>query len=119
MTRHRFDPLSFIFGALFVIVAAVGLIDRELLTVADLRWIAPGLLVAAGALLLVLSGRRTGSDRDAGSAIGDGADGGDAGRDGPDDNGGQVTPDDEPDTVAATLRSPQDAAPVEGGESER
>lgn len=60
MTRHRFDPLSFIFGALFVVVAAVGLIDRELLTVGDLRWIAPGLLVATGALLLVLSGRRTG-----------------------------------------------------------
>lgn len=61
MTRHRFDPLSFIFGALFVMVAAVGLIDRELLSVSDLRWIAPGLLVATGALLLVLSGRRSGS----------------------------------------------------------
>ena len=61
MTRHRFDPLSFIFGALFVAVAAIGLIDRELVAIADLRWIAPGLLVAAGALLLVLSARRAGT----------------------------------------------------------
>ncbi len=84
MTRHPFDPLSFIFGALFVVVAAVGLIDRELLTISDLRWIAPGLLVATGALLLVLSGRRSGStepvtttsdpvepDRDAAAVEGD------------------------------------------------
>lgn len=57
MTMHRFDPLSFVFGVVFVAVAIVGLIAPELLSFTDLRWIAPGALVVLGALLLALSGR--------------------------------------------------------------
>lgn len=75
MTRHRFDPLSFVFGAVFVAVAAIGLIDRDLLTFTDLRWIAPALLVLLGALLLVLSGRTGGRDRDDGRTSESDADG--------------------------------------------
>ena len=61
MRRHRFDPLSFIFGVLFLAVAAVALIGTEVLALRDLTWIAPSLLVIAGAALL-LSSARNGSD---------------------------------------------------------
>jgi hypothetical protein len=57
MERHRFDPLSFIFGLLFVAVAAVALIGVDLLDVRDLAWIAPALLVIAGGALLLSSSR--------------------------------------------------------------
>lgn len=57
MTTHRFDPVSFVFGAVFVAVAAIGLIAPDLLSFTDLRWIAPGVLVVVGGLLLVRSGR--------------------------------------------------------------
>ena len=61
MQRHRFDPLSFIFGLLFVAVAGVALIGADVLALRDLTWIAPSLLVIAGAALL-LSSARSGSD---------------------------------------------------------
>ena len=61
MQRHRFDPLSFIFGLLFVAVAGVALIGADVLVLRDLTWIAPSLLVIAGAVLL-LSSNRSGSD---------------------------------------------------------
>lgn len=57
MTMHRFDPLSFVFGVVFVSVAVIGLLEPELLSLTDLRWVAPGALVVLGALLLALSGR--------------------------------------------------------------
>jgi hypothetical protein len=55
--RHPFDPLSFIFGLLFVIVAVLGLTDLVELTWLDLRWIAPAVLVALGLVLVVTAGR--------------------------------------------------------------
>ena len=61
MQRHRFDPLAFIFGLLFVAVAGVALIGADVLVLRDLTWIAPSLLVIAGAALL-LSSARSGSD---------------------------------------------------------
>ena len=106
MTRHRFDPLSFIFGALFVAVAAVGLIDRQLVTVTDLRWVAPGLLVALGALLLVLSGRRTGSDGD-GAAVAESRDTVD------------TSPDVDPDLTTTASRYARSETAVEGDDPER
>ena len=61
MQRHRFDPLAFIFGLLFVAVAGVALIGADVLVLRDLTWIAPSLLVIAGAALL-LSSARSGSE---------------------------------------------------------
>ena len=64
MTR-RFDPLALVAGLVFVAIAAVGLTDRIQLTVTDVRWIAPILLVIFGILLLVTAAngnRRTDAD---------------------------------------------------------
>lgn len=75
MQRHRFDPLSFIFGLLFVAIAGVALIDADLLAFGDLAWVAPALLVVAGGALLLSSAGRRGtvdhSDDDAIDAAGD------------------------------------------------
>lgn len=62
MQRHRFDPLSFIFGLLFVAIAGVALIDADLLAFGDLAWVAPALLVVAGGALLLSSAGRRGTD---------------------------------------------------------
>jgi hypothetical protein len=55
--RHPFDPLSFVFGLLFVAVAVVGLTGLVTLTWFDLRWIAPGVLVVLGLVLVLTAGR--------------------------------------------------------------
>ena len=62
MQRHRFDPLSFIFGLLFVAVAAVALLGGDLIVINDLAWIAPAVLVVAGAVLLLSTAGRGSSD---------------------------------------------------------
>jgi hypothetical protein len=49
---RRFDPLALVAGLIFVGVAVVGLTDRVQLSVGDLRWLAPILLVAFGILLV-------------------------------------------------------------------
>lgn len=65
MTRHRFDPLSFAFGLLFAGVAVVALIGVEVVALRDLAWIAPSLLVIAGAALLFSSAGRSRTEPDA------------------------------------------------------
>ncbi len=52
MTR-RFDPLALVAGLVFIAIAVVGLTDRIQLSIDDVRWIAPILLVLFGILLLV------------------------------------------------------------------
>lgn len=59
MERHRIDPVSLVFGLLFVAVATVGLVGRFGLHADDLRWLAPGLLVVLGVLLVLPLGRST------------------------------------------------------------
>lgn len=61
MRTHRFDLLSFVFGALFVAVGVVGVSDLAVLDLADLRWIGPGILVLIGVALVISAARR---DRD-------------------------------------------------------
>lgn len=63
MTRHRFDPLSFVFGVLFAALGVLGLTGPWTLAELDLAWVGPGLLVLAGVVVL-LTAR---SSRDAGS----------------------------------------------------
>lgn len=60
MERHRFDPVSFVFGVLFAAFGLLGLTDLFVLRAIDLRWIGPLLLVLVG-LVLLLSSARGGS----------------------------------------------------------
>lgn len=59
--RPAFDPVAFILGAAFVLVAVLGLLDPELTADVDLGLLAPAALVVVGGALLLgstLSGRR-------------------------------------------------------------
>lgn len=59
--RPAFDPVAFILGAAFVLVAVLGLLDPELTADVDLGLLVPAALVLAGGALLLgstLSGRR-------------------------------------------------------------
>lgn len=58
MRTHRFDVLSFVFGALFVGIAVVALVDSLVITAADWRWLSPSLLVLIGLVLVLSAARR-------------------------------------------------------------
>jgi len=59
MTRHRFDPFSFVAGSLFVAFALFFLSGAR--TPADLAaaWVWPALILAPGLLLVLYGIRRT------------------------------------------------------------
>ena len=52
MLRHRFDPLSFAFGVLFLVLGIAPLIDEDVFTADVARWIWPALLVVPGIAIL-------------------------------------------------------------------
>jgi branched-subunit amino acid permease len=54
---HPFDPVAFVFGLIFVAVAAVGLTDLATITLTDLRWIGPAALVLVGIVLVISAAR--------------------------------------------------------------
>lgn len=58
MNTHRFDLIAFVFGALFAAIGVIGLTEAALLTLADLRWIGPAVLVLLGVALVVSAARR-------------------------------------------------------------
>ena len=68
--RRRFDPLALFAGIVFIALAVVGLTDRIVLSLTDLRWIGPILLVAFGIVLVATAagdrgrGEPTGSQTD-------------------------------------------------------
>lgn len=51
MTRHRFDPISFLFGLLFLGIGVTGLITGSGLSV-DGRWVWPALFLVGGLVVL-------------------------------------------------------------------
>ncbi len=57
MKAHRFDPISFIFGAVFAAIGLVFLVPSDPLGLLfdgiELRWILPLLAVIGGLMLLV------------------------------------------------------------------
>lgn len=55
MERHDLDPVSLIFGIVFLGLASTALFDNLDLTFFEARWIWPVLLIVAGALILVSS----------------------------------------------------------------
>jgi hypothetical protein len=57
VTRHRFDPFSFLVGAVAVAVAALVLIGDVSVRLVDLRVIGPVVVLAIGVALL-LGGKR-------------------------------------------------------------
>ena len=52
MKRHAFDPLSFIFGLLFLLVGLPLLVSQPGLEVFEGRWVFPAFLVLAGVVVL-------------------------------------------------------------------
>lgn len=61
MERHEFDPVSFVFGVVFLLVAAaVGLTERpwRLVLPWTAEWLWPLLLVAVGLALVIPAVRR-------------------------------------------------------------
>ena len=55
MKRHRFDPLSFIFGFIFLALAAVLTLEGsfEIDGAGWLKWVAAGVLLVVGVVMLV------------------------------------------------------------------
>ena len=58
MKRHAFDPLSFVFGLLFVAVGIPLLFSDSGLKALEGRWIFPAFLIVAGAIVLASTRRR-------------------------------------------------------------
>ena len=55
MERHELDPISLVFGILFLALASTALFDNIDLTPFESRWVWPVLLIIAGAAVLVSS----------------------------------------------------------------
>lgn len=63
MKRHSFDALSFSFGLVFIVVAAVLWLGALEITGFDFQWVAAGALLLLGASLLLSSRKRSEEDR--------------------------------------------------------
>jgi hypothetical protein len=55
MRRHRFDPVSLLFGGLFVLIATVFLVGDPDLTSVRLQWVWPLGVIVRGALIILLA----------------------------------------------------------------
>lgn len=64
MKRHEFDPLSFIFGLLFVGVSLPMLMSDSDFSFLDGRWIFPAFLIFAGVIVLVSARTSSSSSED-------------------------------------------------------
>jgi hypothetical protein len=63
MRRHRFDPVSLLFGGLFVLVATVFLLGNPDLTSVRLQWVWPmGVIVLGGLIILLALARGRGGE---------------------------------------------------------
>ena len=78
MERHPLDLVSLTAGAVFTLTALLALTRAVTITVADLRWIGPGLLVLFGVVLVASSVSR-GSGAEEAQDAGDAGDAGYAG----------------------------------------
>jgi hypothetical protein len=78
VNRHRFDPFSFIAGAVALGVALAVLVGQVTVSVVDLRLAGPVLVLALGVALLLAGGRDRTEDgvATAGAVTGATADGG-------------------------------------------
>ena len=63
MRRHRFDPVSLLFGGLFVLIATVFLVGNPDLTSVRMQWVWPlGVIVLGGLIILLALARGRGDD---------------------------------------------------------
>ncbi len=60
MSRHAADVVSLVFGVVFVALGLVGIVDTLSVSLADIRWLLPGLLIVFGLVLVITSGRDRG-----------------------------------------------------------
>jgi hypothetical protein len=58
MRTHPFDAVSFVFGAIFAAVGLLALTGVVTISLLDLRWLAPAVLVLVGVVLVVSAARR-------------------------------------------------------------
>ncbi len=53
MKKHEFDPLSLIFGLLFILGGVPLLVSKSGFEFLDGRWVFPTFLIAAGVIVLI------------------------------------------------------------------
>ncbi len=58
MKQHRFDPLAFVFGLLFLGVGLPLLFSESGLAAFEGRWLFPAFLIVAGGVMLATTRRR-------------------------------------------------------------
>jgi hypothetical protein len=59
MKAHRFDPISFVFGAAFIALSVILTSHHAALAVVRVKWLGAAFLLALGVALLVTSTRRS------------------------------------------------------------
>jgi len=59
MKSHRFDPISFVFGATFIALAVILTSHHIALAAVRVKWHGAAFLLALGLALLFTSGRRS------------------------------------------------------------
>ena len=64
MHRHRFDPISFVFGLIFLGLGLTAVVSDEDIAFLEARWIWPALLVTAGLVIVGFTARRSRGDEE-------------------------------------------------------
>jgi hypothetical protein len=59
MKSHRFDPISFVFGATFVALSLILTSHHVALAAERMKWLGAAFLLALGVALLMTSGRKS------------------------------------------------------------
>jgi hypothetical protein len=59
MKTHRFDPLSFVFGATFIALSLILTSSHATIAAVRMKWLGGAFLLALGVALLITSGRRS------------------------------------------------------------
>ncbi len=67
MKKHRFDPVAFIFGLLFLGLSAPLIFSDADFTLVDGTWVFPAFLVFAGLVVLISAKNSSGPDDDSDS----------------------------------------------------
>jgi len=59
MRTHKFDPLSFVFGATFIALSLILTSSHATIAAVRMKWLGGAFLLALGLALLFTSGRRS------------------------------------------------------------
>jgi predicted phage tail protein len=58
MKTHKFDPVSFVFGAAFIALSVILTSGHATMAAVRMKWLGGAFLLALGVSLLITSGRR-------------------------------------------------------------